>query len=120
MGNPFVHVELATTDVAKAKTFYSRLFDWKLEDMSMATGDYTMINTGGDHGGGIMQQPVPGAPSMWMAYVLVDDIDASVTRVKALGGTVCKDKMEIPGMGWLAIIIDPTGAMLGIWKPMAQ
>jgi len=37
--------------------------------------------------------------------------------VKALGGTVMKDKTEVPDMGWLAIIIDPTGAMLGLWKP---
>ena len=118
MGNPFVHVELATTDVAKAKSFYSKLFDWKLEDMKMETGDYTMIQVGDGTGGGIMQHPMPGTPSMWMAYVLVDDIDAFVAKTKALGGTVCKDKMEVPGMGWLAIIVDPTGAMLGIWKPM--
>lgn len=55
-------------------------------------------------GDGIMQQPMPGAPSMWMAYVLVDDIDTFVAKTKTLGGTVCKDKMEVPGMGWLAII----------------
>ncbi len=120
MANPFVHVELSTTDVGKAKAFYSKLFDWKLEDMKMATGDYTMIQVGDGTGGGIMQQMMPGAPSMWMAYVLVDDIDASVAKAKALGGTVCKDKMEVPGMGWLAILIDPTGAMLGIWKPMPR
>ncbi|PYS67649.1 MAG: VOC family protein, partial [Acidobacteria bacterium] len=35
MANPFVHVELNTTDVEKAKSFYSQLFDWELEDMSM-------------------------------------------------------------------------------------
>ena len=118
MANPFVHVELSTTDVGKAKTFYSKLFDWKLEDITTGAGDYTMINTGGEHGGGIMQQPMPGAPSMWMAYVLVDDIDVSTAKVRSLGGTVVQDKMEVPGMGWLAVIVDPTGAMLGIWKPM--
>ena len=35
MSNPFVHVELNTTDVDKAKSFYSKLFDWELEDMDM-------------------------------------------------------------------------------------
>ncbi len=39
-----------------------------------------------------------------------------VTKVKALGGNVMKDKSEDKDMGWLAIIIDPTGAMLGLWK----
>jgi len=48
MGNPFVHIELQTGDLAKAKTFYSKLFDWKLEDMPAPGGGmpYTMINVG--------------------------------------------------------------------------
>jgi uncharacterized protein len=117
MGNPFVHVELNTSDVAKAKTFYSKLFDWKMEDMPMETGSYTLISVGEGTGGGLMQHPMPGAPSMWLSYVLVSDIDAATKKVKALGGTVMKEKTEVPNMGWLAIIIDPTGAMLGLWKP---
>lgn len=120
MPNPFVHVELNTTDVARAKAFFGSLFAWKLEDMAMPDGNYTMIDVGDGTGGGIMQHPMPGAPSMWLAYVLVDDIDATCAKATALGGTVMKEKMEVPGMGWLAIIVDPTGALLGIWKPMAR
>ncbi|MEO8751206.1 MAG: VOC family protein [Casimicrobiaceae bacterium] len=118
MANPFVHVELNTSDVAQAKSFYTQLFDWKLEDMPMEDGTYTIIQVGEGTGGGMMKHPMPGAPSMWLSYVLVDDVDAATKKVKALGGTVMKDKTEVKGMGWLAIIIDPTGAMLGLWKPM--
>ena len=117
MGNPFVHVELNTSDVAKAKSFYSGLFDWKMEDMPMDGGSYTIIKVGEGTGGGLMKHPMPGAPSMWLSYVLVQDVDAATKKVKALGGTVMKDKTEVPDMGWLAIIVDPTGAMLGLWKP---
>jgi hypothetical protein len=39
MANPFVHVELNTTDVEKAKSFYSQMFDWKMEDMNMGPSD---------------------------------------------------------------------------------
>jgi uncharacterized protein len=47
MANPFVHVELATTDVGKAKSFYRSLFDWKLSDMDMGGGmTYTMVEVG--------------------------------------------------------------------------
>ena len=120
MANPFVHVELATQDVGKAKSFYSKLFDWKLEDMPMESGTYTLIGVGEGTGGGMMQHPMPGAPALWLAYVEVDDIDASTAKVKALGGTVMRDKTEVPGMGWLAIIVDPTGAHLGLWKPMSK
>ena len=46
MPNPFVHVELNSTDPQKSKDFYGKLFDWKLEDMPMQQGTYTMIGVG--------------------------------------------------------------------------
>ena len=117
MPNPFVHVELATTDVDKAKTFYGKLFDWKLQDEDMGPGGtYTMIGVGGGTGGGMMKHPIPGAPSAWLAYVQVDDIAAATAKAKSLGATVMKDVTEVMGAGWLSIIIDPTGAALGLWK----
>jgi predicted enzyme related to lactoylglutathione lyase len=118
MANPFVHVELETTDVAKAKTFYGKLFDWKLEDVPMGDGTtYTMIGVGEGTGGGMMKNPMPNPQSMWLSYVLVDDIKAATQKARELGATVCKDVTEVMGMGWLSIFIDPTGAMLGLWQP---
>jgi predicted enzyme related to lactoylglutathione lyase len=118
MANSFVHVELETSDVAKAKTFYGSLFDWALEDVPMDGGmTYTMIKVGSGTGGGLMKHPMPGAPSMWLAYVQVDDIQAATKKAKSLGAKVCKDVTEVMGMGWLSIFTDPTGAMLGLWQP---
>ena len=119
MANPFVHVELNTTDLDKAKTFYTKLFAWKLEDVPMPGGTYTMISVGEGTGGGMMKHPMPGASSMWLAYVQVDDIAGATQKAKALGATVIKDVTEVMGAGWLSIIIDPTGAALGLWKPKA-
>jgi predicted enzyme related to lactoylglutathione lyase len=116
MSNAFVHVELNTTDASKAKSFYGKLFDWKLEDIPAGTDSYTMINVGEGTGGGIMKHAVPGAPSAWLAYVQVDDIAAATQKAKSLGATVMKDVTEVMGAGWLSIIIDPTGAALGLWK----
>ena len=117
MANPFVHVELSTTDIAKAKEFYGKLFTWKLEEMPMGPGmTYTTIQPGEGTGGGMMKQMIPGAPSAWMAYVIVDDVAASTARAKSLGASVMKDKTEVPGMGWFSVITDPTGAMLGLWQ----
>ena len=116
MPNPFVHIELNTTDVAKAKSFYGKLFDWKLQDMPMPDGAYTMIQVGEGTGGGLMKQPIPGAPSSWLAYVLVDDVNAATSKAKSLGATVLKDVTEVPGMGWFSVIADPTGAALGMWQ----
>jgi hypothetical protein len=119
MANPFVHVELNTTDVGKAKTFYGKLFGWKLEDVPMGTETYTMIGVGEGTGGGMMKHPMPGAPSTWLAYVLVDDVAAATQKAKSLGATVVKDVTEVMGAGHFSIISDPTGATLGLWKPKA-
>ena len=120
MANPFVHVELNTTDVAKAKSFYGSLFNWTLEDVPMPNGSYTMIKVGEGTGGGIMKHPVPGAPSAWLAYVLVDDVAASTKKAKSLGATVMKDATDIPGVGTFSVLIDPTGAAIALWKPKAK
>lgn len=120
MSNPFVHVELNTTDLSKAKDFYGKLFDWKLEDMDMGPGGtYTMIKVGEGTGGGMLKHPMPGAPSMWLAYVQVDDLPAATKKAKSLGARVDKDITEVPGVGSFSIITDPTGAVLALWKPKA-
>jgi predicted enzyme related to lactoylglutathione lyase len=78
--------------------------------------DYTMIKVGEGTGVGIMKQLMPGAPSSWLAYVEVDDINAATKKAKSLGATIMKDVTQVMDMGWLSIIVDPTGAMLGLWK----
>jgi predicted enzyme related to lactoylglutathione lyase len=114
MANPFVHVELMTTDVAKAKAFYTELFDWKLEDVPGM--DYTLIDVGEGTGGGIMKTMQPDSPSSWTAYVAVNDANAATEKARSLGATICKEVTEIPGVGWFSVITDPTGATLALWQ----
>jgi predicted enzyme related to lactoylglutathione lyase len=114
MANPFVHVELTTNDLAKAKAFYTGLFDWKLEVIPGM--DYTMINVGEGTGGGMMKTVQADSPSCWMAYVLVDDAAAATDKARSLGATICKEVTEIPGIGWFSVITDPTGATLALWQ----
>ena len=117
MANPFVHIELNTTDLPKAKNFYGKLFDWKLEDMPMSDCTYTLIKVGDGTGGGMMKHPMPGQPSVWLPYVLVDDIAAQTEKARSLGATIIKDVSEVPGMGSLSIVLDPTGAVFGRGSP---
>jgi hypothetical protein len=119
MANPFVHVELASTDVDKAKGFYGKLFNWQLQEMPFDGMTYTTIGVGSGTGGGMMSQMMPGAPSAWLAYVLVDDVKESTKKAASLGAQVMKDVTEVPGMGWFSIITDPTGAHLGLWQNAA-
>ena len=122
MANPFVHVELNTPNPERAKSFYSELFQWQLEDVpnpAVPTGTYTMIKVGEGTGGGIMKQ-IPDGPSGWLAYVEVDDIRAATKKAKSLGGEIMKDVTEVMGMGWLSFIRDPTGAVLGLWQSKSK
>jgi uncharacterized protein len=120
MANPFVHVELSSNDVGAAKTFYGKLFDWQLEDVEMGPDmTYTMIKVGEGTGGGMMKNMIPGSPSFWLAYVQVDDIEKATRKAESLGAKVMTDVTEVMGMGWLSVIVDPTGAALGLWKPKA-
>ena len=117
MANPFVHVELQTTDLKKARDFYARLFDWKLEDAQVpGFGTYTMIGVGDGTGGGMMASPAPGVPSQWVAYVNVDDVASATRKAKDAGAEVIVDVSPVADMGKFSIIADPTGAVLGLWQ----
>jgi predicted enzyme related to lactoylglutathione lyase len=118
MPNPFVHVELNTTDIARAKAFYEKLFAWKLKDVPMQEGlTYTTIAVGKGTGGGMMKQLMPDTPSAWMPYVLVNDIEAATAQAEKLGAKIYKGVTDVMGMGRLSIFEDPTGAVLGLWEP---
>jgi predicted enzyme related to lactoylglutathione lyase len=118
MAYPFCHLELDTTDPTKAKAFYSALFDWKITDSDMGGGmTYSTFKPSDDSpGGGMMKHPVPGAPSSWLAYVLVEDVNAANKKAVSLGAKLMVDTQEVPNMGWFSIIADPTGAPLGLWQ----
>ena len=115
MANPVVHMELATTDLAKAKEFYGELFGWKFDDQMMGPGMiYSLfVPDSGPRGGAYS---MPGMPPGWLAYVGVEDIDESTEKAKSLGATILTGVTEVTGMGWLSIIIDPTGACVGLWQ----
>ena len=116
MGNPFVHIELTTSDVGRAKSFYKSLFDWKLKDIDMGGGQtYTMIDVGNGTGGGMFE--MPGAPIAWVPYAAVSDVAKSTEKARSLGAQILKDKSEVPGMGWFSIFRDPTGALIALWEP---
>ena len=82
----------------------------------MGGGTYTMFQTGEGPGGGMMAKPMPEAPTMWLAYVQVAELDACIALVPELGGTVRVPKTPIQGMGHFAVIEDPTGGIIGIWQ----
>ncbi|MEP7353623.1 MAG: VOC family protein [Acidobacteriota bacterium] len=123
MSAPFAHLELNTSDVSKAKAFYKDLFQWEMDDLpndKVPGMEYTMIKTAKGPGGGIMKNPMPGVPSFWLTYVEVEDIHASTKKAASLGAQVMKEPMEVMDAGWISILVDPTGAAIGLWQGKAK
>jgi uncharacterized protein len=117
MANPFVHIELNTSDPGQARQFYRQLFDWKLNDMNMGpSGTYTAIDVSEGTGGGMLKHPMEGEPSLWIPYIAVDDVAVATEKAKALGATIIKANVAVPDMGVYSIAIDPTGATFGLWE----
>lgn len=115
----FVHMELNTSDPEAAKQFYEEVFGWSYQDMEMPDGVYTMISSPSGGIGGIMQNPMPEAPSSWLGYVAVDSVDRTVSTVEDAGGTVVMPATDIPNMGRFAVFTDPQGAMFAAWEVAA-
>jgi hypothetical protein len=89
--------------------------------MDMGGGhSYTLIEVGEGTGGGMMAAQRPGSPSAWLAYVNVDDVRAATDQAKSLGATIVHDVTQVPNAGSFSVIVDPTGAALGLWQPMKK
>jgi predicted enzyme related to lactoylglutathione lyase len=115
MANPFVHVELHTTDLPKARKFYESMFGWELTDIPMpGGGNYTLIGVGEGVGGGMMSDA--SVPPHWLAYVGVEDVQAKTAQAKSLGATVLQDVMSVGEYGSMSVIRDPSGAVVALWE----
>lgn len=115
MANPFVHLDLITGDVDKAKSFYEALFDWNLRHVPGM--NYMIVKVGKGTCGGMMACLGPEVSPQWLPHVHVDDIADTLARARALGATVIKEVTEVPGKGWCGILVDPGGAALALWQP---
>jgi predicted enzyme related to lactoylglutathione lyase len=119
MQNPFIWHDLMTSDVAAAKTFYGAVVGWQF---GLQRPDYHVLEVDGAGMGGIMALPddAKAMPPFWSGYIYVTDVDATCAKAKALGGTVCREPWDITGMLRMAVIADPTGAMVNIMQPFPR
>jgi len=121
----FCWVDLETTDPAGAKAFYGELFGWEAEDMPVGeSGTYTVLRLDGDEVCALYELSAErreqGIPPHWFSHVSVEDADAAAARARELGGTVYGEVFDVLDAGRIAIIQDPTGAMLAAWQPRAH
>jgi predicted enzyme related to lactoylglutathione lyase len=110
--------ELITQDPEGSAAFYSGLFGWSTADMEMPNGTYTMFMDGERPAAGMMKPPADksDAPTTWINYITVEDLDASVAKALELGAKTCIPPTEIPGKGRFSGLSDPQGAPIALWE----
>jgi uncharacterized protein len=116
-GGVFVWDELGTNDVDAAQRFYEDVFGWTTTDMGAEYGGYRVFNRGETGIAGLMTLNDASIPPMWVPYVAVDDVDATVAKATELGGSAPLEGMDVPNVGRIAVLRDPQGATCGIIKP---
>ncbi|MDE2564546.1 MAG: VOC family protein [Burkholderiales bacterium] len=107
--------ELVTTDPAASAAFYGELLGWSVKEMGPEMGGYRVVSVGETAVGGIMAVPPdapPGMPPHWGSYVTVDDVDRTLARGAALGAKTLVPPMDVPGVGRMAVLQDPQGAVI--------
>lgn len=106
--------ELQTRDLKTAKKFYSDLFGWRLETDDTA-GYTTIFNNDRMNGGMLMIKPGMGEmPANWMAYFTVEDVEKTLKKVEMSGGTSPSGVIDAPGVGQMAVVQGPAGAVLTV------
>jgi uncharacterized protein YndB with AHSA1/START domain/predicted enzyme related to lactoylglutathione lyase len=120
----FVWNELNTRDVEGAKKFLGAALGWTFEASPMPTFTYWIIKKGDERIAGIFDlnsdERCKGAPEHWLTYIAVDDVDARLTAALAAGAKEGRPAQDIPGVGRMAVLQQPGGAMVA-WltpKPM--
>jgi uncharacterized protein len=104
--------QLNTTDPEAARSFYGELFGWRFEEVAGGPARYWGIYRGERLNGGMMPMPPDQpAPSHWLVYFGIDDIDAGAELIGSSGGELLVPKMDVPG-GQILVAHDPHGAML--------
>ena len=109
--------ELLTPNPERAREFYTQLFAWDIHPGH--EGNYLHISAGGRESGGILPLSAAGddTPCHWAPYFLVDDCDTTATRAREMGAQWCMEPTTLPGVGRLATVKDPQGAVFSFIQP---
>jgi len=114
--------ELNTQNVEAAKAYYAKLCGWSFDSMPMEEGGmYHVAMLGDQMIAGLFDlsamTEMKDFESHWLTYLAVDDVDASAKETESLGGKIYRAPWDVPGVGRVAIVADPTGAGFGIMTP---
>ncbi len=108
-----VHIEIPVADRQAASQFYQEVFGW--DQLDHLPIDYTYAQMGNASAGYPGLSLGSWKPGDVILYVESADIDADLKAIEARGGKVLIPRTPIPGRGWFAWFIDPTGNKLALF-----
>lgn len=109
--------DVSTSDLAAAVEFYTTLFGWTAQDMGEEAGHYTTFSLRGKPVAAATPPMEAGAPVAWTTYISVDDVDKIVEVATSAGATSVMPPMDVMDLGRMGLLVDPTGAFIGLWQP---
>lgn len=115
-----IWVDLGTSDVPAAATFYGHLFGWQAQDLGPEAGGYTMLTLKDQQVAGIGPLMGEGQPVAWSTYMSTEDADVTARKVEDAGGSVLAPPMDVMDQGRMAVFMDPAGAAFSVWQPKAM
>ncbi len=123
--NRVIHFEIQADNLERAKKFYEDTLGWKITQMMKKEEggmDYWGVETGdkstpGINGGMYARAEGSDAHHLYDCTIEVPDLDKAVEAVKANGGTILREKSEIPNVGWFARAKDTEGNLFGLMQP---
>jgi uncharacterized protein len=114
-----VWFEIPADDIERARTFYSKLFGWKVDKFpGPTTKPYWLIDTGADdasRNGGMMERQFPNHTIT--NYVAVPSVETAAAKVEKLGGEICMGKTAVPQMGYFVVCKDTENNQFALWEP---
>jgi hypothetical protein len=119
--SPFIWHELVTADQPTSGTFFSKLFGWNRREVDAGPfGTYTLFQRNGRDVAGMMNptHDTPGTGSYWHAYIAVGNVDECARRAPELGGSVLVAPHDVPDVGRICVVADPTGAVAHLMQPV--
>jgi predicted enzyme related to lactoylglutathione lyase len=118
VANAPVWVDLSSTDAARARDYYAKLFGWKVEVApDPDAGGYALAKLNGKDVAGIGPAQTPDGPSAWMVYIGTHDADKVAKAVEAAGGKVVAPPFDVLKSGRMGVFQDPSGAFISVWQP---
>jgi uncharacterized protein len=109
-----VHFEIPADDTGRAREFWGSLFGIEWQQAPGPVEYHMFANEDQQSGGGLM--PRGEGQNHLVVYFGTEDLDGMLGKVAELGGTVEREKVPVPGMGWFAHVRDPEGNLFAFWQ----